>query len=792
MDANGQRFWMVRGEGWKADAGPGALEFGPPIRLASQATDSPEDSGTVAEAEAALAAVPMARDAFGGRAYYVSAFQAVFAASELPDAIRILDLPGPATDLALGFDGLLYIAVNGKILVRDVRGRKDDGEAHLPGFQAWRLAPDPAGGVWALDRPTKQLARLTGQLPSRTLALDAPKDAFEPTEKNPNPLRLIPVSEPWRGDNEDPVAIACSADGRLAILHWYSDPTNPAKPEARVRLLRPGATALGSPTILQGVIHPFSLAWLTRSRIAVLIPRASEAIVYPWAEGTVKQTGEIYPLPDHDGGPFTHGVSLPVEYPTKEGTRPLVSVSLPAFPPNATAKLIRPLDSGTAGTVWHRLYVEADIPPGTGFTLMLAASDDGDFGSDSKPIPEGEWHPHHFGASRPDSSAGESTFDRGPLAAWMPQPSEIPGFSGFSGSESEKGRTGHFTALIQRTHRRVRTLRGRFLYLKIELRGSLRSTPLIHAIRAYGPRFSYQDNYLPALYREQMLSADADRTTHGEPSTPADFLGRFLANFEGILTPLEDTIANGWRLTDASTTPEAAFDWLGSWIGVGFEPWYPGERRRERLRHASELFRWRGTLQGLRLALDVATGGGVFGKRDGRRRIVVVEDYWMRRTLATVLGVNLDREFDPLFGGPVYTGNSRVGRTLFLTEGIKREVLALFDAAIPLDATDQKAVDDFFSSLAHRATVLVHETIAPDEFQVIERVALQESPAHVVTRVRRASHDFMVGLAALVGVDTYLRPDRPAEAVEVDKSTIGEGAVLLRPPSLDPRIEGTS
>ena len=67
-----------------------------------------------------------------------------------------------------------------------------------------------------------------------------------------------------------------------------------------------------------------------------------------------------------------------------------------------------------------------------------------------------------------------------------------------------------------------------------------------------------------------------------------------------------------------------------------------------------------------------------------------------------------------------------------------------------------------------------------------------EAPAHVLVQVRRASHDFMVGLAALMGVDTYLLPPPVPESVVVDASALGEGPRLTRPPSLDPRIEGTS
>lgn len=799
MDANGQKFWMVRGEGWQPEV-PGSLALGPSVQLASETIDHvyPE---RIEEANARLDRVPMARDAFGGRAYYDPALQAVFGTSDFPGAEKIVDLPAPATDLALGTNGLFYLAVCGVVLVRDARGRWPSVEVQLPGFKAWRLAPAPLpeGGAWVLDRANKQLARLTGQLWPAPLALSVPPDAFVPVEENPHPLRMTRVAEPWLAPEEDPVAIACSPAGKLAVLHWFTDPAHPLEPQARVRLFQSGATALGPTAILTGVRRPFSLAWISETRFAVLTAGGTEAVIYTFAEGEVRPSGEVFPLRDHDGGPFLHGVSWPIEYPTPGKPRPLVSVSAPSFLPKAVGRLIAPLDSGNAGTVWHRLYIEADIPNATGLTLWLAATDQEE---DARNLPEADWHPHHFGAARPGASSvpdepatpdeSKSVYDLEPLAAWVPGRSEIPGFAGYCPDEPQPGRAGLFTVLIQRAHRPVRTLRGRFLQVRIELRGNLRSTPCLHALRAYGPRFSYQDKYLPSVYREQEFGAEADRVTAGEPSTRADFLGRFLANFEGILTPLEDRIASAWRLTDPRTTPDNALDWLGNWIGVAFEPWYPAERRRERLRQAPELFRRRGTLDGLRLALDIATAGAVLGDAEGRRRIVVVEDYWMRRTLATVLGVNLERTFDPLFGGPVFTGNSLVGRTLFLTEGIKREVMALFDAAIPLSPEDQAAVDDFFASLAHRATVLVHETVRPEEMTLIERIAAQETPAHAVVRVRRASQDFMVGLAALLGADTYLRPSRPAEAVEVNKSAVGDGSVLLRPPSLDPRIEGTA
>ncbi|HEY6168306.1 MAG TPA: phage tail protein, partial [Verrucomicrobiae bacterium] len=767
MDANGQQFWLVRGGAdWQPEIA-GSLALNPEfLELASRADGItyPEDA---MKSDERLSLVPVARDAFGGRAYYDTNAQTFFGASDLPGAEHIPDMPGSATDLALGFDGCLYIATGSSVFVRDMGGRNPPQEVKLEKFSAWRLAPDPGGGAWVLDHDNKSLARLSGQLWPAPLAMNVPPSAFLPVEQNPNPFRLTPVSGPWLEVNEDPVAIACSPAGRLAVLLWTANPSNPAELVAKVRLVTASGATPRSTATLNGISRPFSLAWISEERFAVITPGVGEAVVYAFADGTINATGEIFPLRDHDGGPFTHGVSLPVEYMARQPTdkeperiapRPLIAVSLPAFPASARGTLNTPLDSNTAGTAWHRFYVEAMIPPETSFTLEAAATDE-----DKAPeeIAGADWHPHHFGAPPPAAPfAADATdkppspHDREPLAAWVPARSEIPGFNGFLPDAPEKNRAGLFTVLIQRARRPVRTLRGRFLHLRITLRGDARATPCIHALRAYAPRFSYQEKYLPALYREQEFGPEADRVATGRPSTRADFLGRFLANFEGVLTPLEDRIAGAWLLTEPRKAPDEALGWLGSWIGVAFEPWFPAERRRELLRRAPELFGRRGTLDGLRLALDVATGGGVLGDHEGRRRIVVVEDYWMRRTLATVLGVNLDREFDPLFGGPTFTGNSKVGRTLFITEGIKREVLALFDAAIRLNPADQAMVDEFFASLAHRATVIVHETVGDGEFGLIGRVAALEAPAHTIVRVRRASQDFMVGLAALLGVDT--------------------------------------
>ncbi len=182
--------------------------------------------------------------------------------------------------------------------------------------------------------------------------------------------------------------------------------------------------------------------------------------------------------------------------------------------------------------------------------------------------------------------------------------------------------------------------KGRYLQLKILLRGNGRSTPRLRALRAYYPRFSYLEHYLPAVYREDEQSAF--------------FLDRFLANEEGTLTVLEDKIANVQMLFDVRSAPTEVLDWLGDWLGIVLDPIWDVERRRLFIQHAMEFFQYRGTLRGLlivlHMALDPCIDEAIFTQPlifDPRQRPAnqrrassfrIVEDFRTRHMPPVVLG----------------------------------------------------------------------------------------------------------------------------------------------------------
>jgi phage tail-like protein len=633
-----------------------------------------------------------------------------------------------------------------------------------------------------------KLARITGlPLPKRQGGY-APS-VFRPRDENRDPPRLGIFEQELSWPGELPVALAVSPEGRLAVMSWVLTPaaeTEVPVEFARIRLLY--GEQFGNPIMLSGARFPYSFAWLSADRIAVLVTGLAEAVTYPveFGDSLAMPVGDFYPLSSHDGGPFLHGTGLPPHYGMAHAgapPHPLLPISLPSLARTGVAQSMAdpkkgtsnpPLvDSGSARTEWHRLYLEAIIPPHCGIRVWLAAT------SVPEPPPESDdraWHEHRFGAA----AAGASRDI--PSGVWVPSASEIPFHQGMLCCDRNRDHAGLFTVLIQRAGRRVRTLRGRYLWVRVELSGDGRTTPDLVALRAYASRFSYVEHYLPELYREAVFGDDADKTA---PSTAADFLERFLDNCEGVLTPIEDKIASAFLLTDPRTVPEDALEWLASWIGFAFDPVVPPERRRRLLQEAPVLYRWRGTLRGLSLALDAATGGAV-----GRGGIVIVEDFKLRRTFSTILGADLETEGDPLLPGLFASGNSFVGDTLILGHDLHKEFLALFGRDILKPTQEQKVVEEFLGSLAHRVTVLVHQDVTPQDLGLIRRIAELDSPAHVSVSVSAASYPFLVGIASLVGVDTFLARPEPPRPVRIGESWIGVRDLLTRPPSLDPRMEG--
>ena len=719
-----------------------------------------------------VGATPMTRDAFGNYARWDATGLQVMAGGSGPGEVSIYTPPAGQTvsDLAMGYDGILYIAVNGSLILVDRRGRWPNFTLTVPGFTFWRLAAMPSGGVMALDRTKPQLGKVTGA-PLQTGPVDTPNPGIlRSCQENPHPPRMaatypLPATETF-------VALT-AVDQQFALLSWGA--FSAANTASYLRLFS-FDTGLGTAWKLSGILFPYGVAWLNNLRLAVLATGLSEALIYDLAVAATVliPAGDTYVLSTENAGPFAHTLGAPPYYADGTQLKPLLPLSLNSLAGFGSTDPRAPkiMDSGKAQAIWHRLFLEAVIPPRCSVVVWLTAADQ----PSGITAPSAAWYPHAFGDADMSALPADT-----PQAVWLSIGSEVPFAHPLLDAPRIQNRQGLFMTLAQCAGTAVRNLSGRFLGVRVELYGDRRSTPEIAALRVWGPRFSYVSNYLPELYRENKFGTAAAQPG---PSTRRDFFERFVNIFEAQLTRIEDRIANSYLVTRPETTPASALDWLGGWVGLS-PSGYPPDRRRARLLAAKKLHCQRGTVAGVTLALDIATNGLC-----SSGAVIVVEDFRLRHIFATILGANLTDPTNPLLPGYASSSNSFVGDTLFLgNPRDQAEVLALFSAELPESTAEQAAVEQFYDSLANRMTIFIHNQVQTVDVTLVQRIVQHEKPAHVAAAIRIASQPFMVGLAALLGVDSYLAAEPARDPVVVGSSQVGRYNMVIQAPSLDPRLE---
>jgi phage tail-like protein len=482
--------------------------------------------------------------------------------------------------------------------------------ANIP-FAPLNIAPRSGGGafvldraegsggprVWRLDRHFMVEPLRQGPPVVDTPPTFAPADG-SPWTASPEPAHRLTLSDaaPLAGD---PVAIGLAGD-IVVVLDRL-----PGEAGSVVRLFTTDLQELAdSPRELLGLGRP-----LVVHDIAVVSNR-NRNLGEPHGQLYVvdEQGDQAYRFPIQPiGGPLTVAAEyLPMRlfggrgliatptgaaYDSADRWVRLVPQRRVRFAERATLET-EVLDSGEHGCVWHRLLLDGSLTSEATVRVWSAAADD------SAGLDDPVW--------RPEPSPYRRAI--GPERAFLP----VPADAGY----------GTYETLFQ-------AARGRYLRLRLELAGNRQTSPSIRSLRIYFPRFSYLEHYLPGVYR-------------AEP-TSAAFVDAFLANFEGTYTEIEDRIAAAEVLFDPRTAPPDALDWLAGWFDIVIDAGWDEERRRLLIRHAMDLFRWRGTDRGIKLALGLALlacpDERLFargGNEPGGIRIV--ERYQTKRGPAAVFG----------------------------------------------------------------------------------------------------------------------------------------------------------
>lgn len=518
-------------------------------------------------------------------------------------------------------------------------------------FAPFDMAPRPGGGVfvldrvnrsyWALDRHFNVIAGDEGE----TVIEQARVDDFQPmdeSEVHGTKPRVFPktfslLQSPL--ELNDPIAIEALPDGTVLVLDF--EPDEPFSKIYRYRFSERLNDEISTEVVLKLIeqtaqpdfrLVGYDMAFvpeheelgeIVQDRLYVVAADGNQGYAFRLclSDGEV----ELQPIAEYlpmrlFGGKALVGTNTGAYYDFAENWIPLIQQRRPRYVPEATLEtplktaLKRPyFDAGEPDTIWHRIMLDANIPPETSVEIWSRAANE-------------------------EADLTRLPWQREPAPYLRGDGSELPFLRGkepCAGVPKLKTGAGTWELLFQRA-------RGRYLQLKIRLKGDERTTPRLRALRAYYPRFSYLTNYLPSVYREDQQSAS--------------FLDRFLANVEGMYTTLEDKIAAMQILFDVRSAPAEVLDWLASWFGVALDPSWDEARRRMFIAHAMEFFQYRGTIRGLtmalHLALDECANENIFTAcctANQREPIRIVERY-LTRTLPGVI-----------FGDPSQATGPRAG-----------------------------------------------------------------------------------------------------------------------------------
>lgn len=381
------------------------------------------------------------------------------------------------------------------------------------------------------------------------------------------------------------------------------------------------------------------------------------------------------------------------------------------------------LDSGRFQTQWGRLFVDACIPKGTRIRVHCLALDEVPPGSlplartpPANALTLTIPHPHLSPAMPPkalidDAEPAQALHRRrrGPELPWIDPVAAAP-FETFEAP--------------------VIAEPGRWLWVVLELTGGARATPRVRGLRVEHQGHDWMRR-LPRIY--------------GTEPAAADFLRRWLALLEGEYHGLELQAAARHMLLDPSSAPSEALPWLAGFVGLALDRRWPEPARRTLIREANWLFRFRGTVPGLKRMLAIYLG------RDPE----IIEHFKVRGLGGALVGSS-----DALASNSVLGAGFRVGGTLG----------AVAAAEVSINAeTLSEAID----AAAHRFTLVLPVLLDTEQRALLEQILALHRPAHTLYDVCSLEAGMRLGIALYAGLTSLIGRGPGFGSLQVGGSLLG-------------------
>ena len=246
-------------------------------------------------------------------------------------------------------------------------------------------------------------------------------------------------------------------------------------------------------------------------------------------------------------------------------------------------------------------------------------------------------------------------------------------------------------------------LKGRFLYIKLLLStNDIYSSPEFRSMKVYFGNNSYLD-YLPAIYRENEASRE--------------FLEKFLSIFQTMMDNTYQKIFSFSKYLDSQVTSKEFLSWLASWLSISADQNWSNEGTRTLIERAPDLFKKRGTVDGIKEIILLYLNSKNSGKKPN-----------------STIGDQVNTNTNPC--GEGY--HSRFTQLRYYND-------------VKIVENNDNRYRYFFDVLLN--PMLVDE----DDERVIRQIIEKEKPAHTIGNVRRLDTWFNLDRNTMLGINTILR-----------------------------------
>ena len=301
---------------------------------------------------------------------------------------------------------------------------------------------------------------------------------------------------------------------------------------------------------------------------------------------------------------------------------------------------------------------------------------------------------------------------------------------------------------------------GRYLWLKINLYGDEYQTPNIRSLTIYFPRLSYL-RYLPAIYQEDEVSKN--------------FLERFLSLFETFFIETEKTIAAIACYFDPLAIDEKFVNWLALWLAIAADENWQQQKKRIFISQAYQLFKKRGTKQGLEDIIELYTSTKPFIIEHFNLMTPMILGQGAILGQKTILGKKTKK---PLVLGPrplqcqQTVTDAKSEKPQLISENSTLEKFALYEKEPGLELP--------FKSYAYDFTIIISSLQLTTETQIntVKRIIEEEKPAHTSCYLRIAGSEMRIGYDSYIELSTIVA--REAGTMQLGpRSIIGRDTFLM-------------